>query len=485
MDDDVDPGLPIKLHPCSNGEFVPPPTSPLVAETARRMRREADVAARRLGMSRRRFLLSSMGAASMLAILSACASDQAKHADGAAPGGTFDVSGEAGRDPGAAADAVGGDEFVFDVQGHFLDYSHDVGAAVPDFPQSACGADDARDCYSADQFLDLVFNRSDTSMVVLSALPFAGNPLSPEVMARTVDLADRVCDDHRVLMQGEAHPSDGPLDGVLAQMTDLGSRYRIGAWKVYCHAGGPGWYLDDHDPDAAAVGGAFLDQARALGPPVVAVHKGFSGGSPYASPVDVGPAAAAHPDLSFVVYHSGFEAEHTEGPYDGDDPHGVDRLIASARAAGIGSDGNVYAELGSTWRTVMGDPTQAAHVLGKLLAHFGEDRVVWGTDSIWYGSPQDQIEAFRAFQITERFQEQYGYPALTPAVKAKVLGLTSARLYGVEPVGGRCRIDPGQLEEARQIAFDGNRTYGPSTAIEARAAMARSGIALGPAAPYR
>ena len=103
------------------------------------MRREADGAARRLGMSRRRFLLSSMGAASMLAILSACASDQAKHADGDAPGGTFDVPAEAGRDPGAAADAIGGDEFVFDVQGHFLDYSHDVGAPVPDFPQSGAG----------------------------------------------------------------------------------------------------------------------------------------------------------------------------------------------------------------------------------------------------------------------------------------------------------------------------------------------------------
>ena len=126
----------------------------------------------------------------------------------------------------------------------------------------------------------------------------------------------------------------------------------------------------------------------------------------------------------------------------------------------------------------MGDPTQAAHVLGKLLAQFGEDNVVWGTDSIWYGSPQDQIEAFRAFQITEQFQEQFGYPALTPAVKAKILGATSARLYGVDPLPGNCRFEPGQLEEARQISTDGNRTYGPTTAAAALAAMARSGIAF-------
>ena len=367
---------------------------------------------------------------------------------------------------------------MFDVQGHFLDYSHDYGAPLPAFPQSDCGADDPHDCYSVETFLDLVFNQSDTAMVVLSALPFAGNPLSPEVMARTIDLADRLCGDHRVLMQGEAHPSDGPMEPMLAGMEELHGRYGIGAWKVYCHAGGPGWYLDDHDPAGAPVGSAFLDQVATLGPPIVAVHKGFSGGSPYASPVDVGPAAADHPELSFVVYHSGFEPDHREGPYDDAAPRGVDRLIASVERAGGGPDGNVYAELGSTWRTVMGDPDQAAHVVGKLLAHFGEDRVVWGTDSIWYGSPQDQIEAFRAFQITDEFQERFGYPTLTPELKAKVLGLTSARLYGVEPIAGRCSIDPGSLEAARQTATSANQTFGPTTAAESRAIMDRARIAL-------
>ena len=38
--------------------------------------------------------------------------------------------------------------------------------------------------------------------------------------------------------------------------------------------------------------------------------------------------------------------------------------------------------------------------------------MLWGTDSIFYGSPQDQIQAFRAFQISDEFQERFGYPAL-------------------------------------------------------------------------
>ena len=92
---------------------------------------------------------------------------------------------------------------------------------------------------------------------------------------------------------------------------------------------------------------------------------------------------------------------------------------------------NVYAELGSTWRFLMRDPEQAAHALGKLIKHCGEDNVLWGTDSIWYGSPQDQIQAFRTFQISTELREQHGYAEITPALRAKVFGLNAAKVYGI------------------------------------------------------
>jgi hypothetical protein len=92
----------------------------------------------------------------------------------------------------------------------------------------------------------------------------------------------------------------------------------------------------------------------------------------------------------------------------------------------------VYAELGSTWRELMKKPDEAAHVLGKLLLHLGEDRILWGTDAIWFGSPQDQIQAFRAFEISPAFQDRFGYPALTPERKAKIFGLNAARLHGID-----------------------------------------------------
>jgi predicted TIM-barrel fold metal-dependent hydrolase len=223
-------------------------------------------------------------------------------------------------------------------------------------------------------------------------------------------------------------PATGPIQAALDGMAADADTYPVAAWKTYTHA--PDRYrLDDERGDA------LLAQAVALGRPILAVHKGLAGEATAASPADVGPAAAAHPDATIVVYHSGWELAAPEGPFAADAPaeqlRGVDRLLASLRDAGIGPGGNVYAELGSTWFNLSRDLDSAGHVLGKLLTHLGPERILWGTDSIWYGSPQGQIDAFRAFEITPEAQERYGYPALTPDMKDLILGGNAARLYGV------------------------------------------------------
>ena len=130
-----------------------------------------------------------------------------------------------------------------------------------------------------------------------------------------------------------------------------------------------------------------------------------------------------------------------EGPYDPGRTDGIDALVTSLRANGIKPGSNVYAELGSTWRFLMRDPDSAAHGLGKLLKHCGEANVLWGTDSIWYGSPQDQIQAFRTFQISPELREKHGYPEITPALRAKVFGLNALKVYS---------IPAGRAEEARE-----------------------------------
>lgn len=487
MNDDDYPGLPIKLNPCSNGEYVPPPVSPVVREAIRRARADAEDAARRLGMSRRQFLLTSMGAATTLLALAACSNEANRAGPGSTgTGGTYTLSPDTRTDADAAIDALGGQEFVMDVQTHFLDYNHDVPNLGVAFPQARCGESDPRKCFSMEKYFDLMFNKSDTNLVVLSALPFAGSPLNPDVMRKTLESAQRLCKDQRLWMQGEAHPSNGPIEGVLANMEQLKATMPLIAWKVYTHAGGPGWWLDDHDKSAPQVGEAFLSKVRELGPKIVAVHKGFGGtfgAIEWSDPVDVGPAAAAHPDIKFVIYHSGYDVgNHREGPYAEADNWGVNRLITSAKKAGIGPGQNIYAELGSTWRTLMADPNQAAHVIGKLLVAFGPDNVCWGTDSIWYGAPQDQIQAFRAFDITSEFRERFGYPELTPRLKAKIFGLNSARLYGITPSTSNCEIAPKDLETLRTVSYessgDGHYTLGPTTAAGVAAVMAHEAAEL-------
>ena len=124
------------------------------------------------------------------------------------------------------------------------------------------------------------------------------------------------------------------------------------------------------------------------------------------------------------------------------------------------------------WRQLLTQPDQAAHALGKLLSRVGQHRVMWGTDAIWYGSPQPQIMAMRAFQITAEFQDRYGYPALTDEVKAAIFGLNAANLFGIDPTATRCALttDPltANIEESAQLRDDGAlpsawTPHGPTT----------------------
>jgi uncharacterized protein len=49
------------------------------------------------------------------------------------------------------------------------------------------------------------------------------------------------------------------------------------------------------------------------------------------------------------------------------------------------------------------------HVLGMLAQSFGADHILWGTDSIRWGSPQWPIEALRRFTMPESLMKRFGY----------------------------------------------------------------------------
>jgi len=461
----------INWDPCSNAEFAPPERAAVVVETERRVEAQSTQIARSLNIDRRRFVASLSGTALALLTLDACSKQ--KHAAERAvdptlpaqPGGTYAVPSTAVTEPEVATTVLSGSEFIFDVQTHLLPYdltrpSSNFGT---NFPQVNCGESDSRACFDLDHYLDLIFLQSDTNAIVLSALPIYGvdNPITTEAMAETRRIAEQLCGDKRIYLQAQAAPNVGSPQAAFDLMSATVTQHQIVAWKTFTHTGQQ-FRLDDGNRSLLQVGQRLVRHAVATGVPLIAVHKGFGG-----DPADIGPAAAANRDVDFLVYHSGYESGITEGAYDGSRPNGgVDRLIQSLERAGIGKHDNVYVELGSTWHYIMSDLTQAAHVLGKLLNAVGPDRVLWGTDSIWYGSPQDQIQAFRAFQFTTEFQERYGYPELTPELKRMVLGLNAVRLFNIDPSKVPCRYSRADLEGLRQERHLTSILHGPTTRRE-------------------
>ncbi len=395
----------------------------------------ADDHAPRLDLTTPEYLRDRVGTAAALRAL------DAEHG-----GGFFDVPPEAEVDPAAVDECFAALGPVVDVQTHLVRPSRittDSAAALLGFlrmvePERWRDPIDPEHL-SAPAWASCVYGGSETSVALLTSPPgLEGDSVIDNAdIAAAREVVDRYTGTGRVLTHTIVHPNAGPdeLDRMATWSTDL----RPAGWKVYTlwdPPGGPtgGWYLDDD------LGAAFLDRVRELGPRIVCAHKGLAGPIPSlapaaASPRDIGPAAVAYPDIDFVVYHSGYDidARHEESAHELDPARGVSRLVSSLAAAGVPPGANVWAELGSTWSLMLRRPLEAAHVLGKLLLAVGEDRILWGTDSVWYGPPQPLIDAFRAFTIPERLQETLGYPELTPTVKQRILGGNASALYGVAP----------------------------------------------------
>jgi hypothetical protein len=176
----------------------------------------------------------------------------------------------------------------------------------------------------------------------------------------------------------------------------------------------------------------------------IGVHKGLAPGAPdpeRGHPGDLPKAARDWPGLNFITYHSCiqpsfFMYDALEEARSGNLRDGVPDISWTTEYAQlVAPHPNTYAELGTTWASsVITFPTLAAHIMGQLMKYMGEDRIVFGSDSVWYGSPQWQIDAMWRFQIPEELRELYGYPELTETAKRKILGLNSARIFGIQGV---------------------------------------------------
>ncbi|MEP6607611.1 MAG: amidohydrolase family protein [Burkholderiaceae bacterium] len=468
--------LPIKLDTATNGEYAPIPLAPIHLRARHLAFESATAHAKRLAMDRRSFLVSACGAASSLLAMNEA------YASRGPRGGFYQLQPEAALDLQLARSSVDGNEFIFDVQGHFV---NPTGAWLTRMPPGAkpmqgftssdrcaphrgAGELDYLRCIGPDQFIKDVFMDSDTDLMVLSFVPSTreAEPLTIEEAAATAGIVEQLNGTHRLLLHGRVNPNQR---GDLEAMDELAARYPISAWKTYTQWGpeGSGFFMDDEP------GIRLIEKARKLGIRNIAIHKGLAFGPKsyeHSTCVDIGRVAKRYPDINFLIYHSGFVANKAEGAYDPKRTDGIDALVTSLLDNGVKPGSNVYPELGSTWRLGMRDPDTAAHTIGKLVKYCGENNVLWGTDSIWYGSPQDQIQAFRTFQIAPALRDRYGYPEMTPALRAKIFGANALKIYPVAPevVKKHVRQDKVALQrrEYRARPDPAFVTYGPKTRRE-------------------
>ena len=443
--------LPIKLDSTSNGEFAPVPLDATNRAANALAHEFASRFSRKLSLARRKFLTSACGPASTLLAFNAA------NAAAGRTGGFFEVAKDAALEPELARLQVGAakEEFIFDVQGHFIDTPRGNNRAT------------SGNAMSGEVFVKDVFMDSDTDVMVLSFVPSTrdAEPVTIQAADAMRRVVEKLEGTHRLLLHGRVNPNQ---PGDLEAMDELKEKWRVSAWKTYTQfgPGGRGYFLSDD------IGTRLIERARALGVKTIAVHKGLPFGRrsfEHSRCTDIGVVAKRFPDVNFLVYHSGFDPEVSEGPYRaGND--GVDSLIASLQENDVAPGSNVYAELGSTWRFLMRDPQRAAHLVGKLVKHCGPDNVLWGTDSIWYGSPQDQIQAFRTFQIAPELREKHGYAEVTPELRAKIFGRNAAKVYGLSAAELRKYTSRDPISRERAAYLENPQphfqTYGPKTRRE-------------------
>jgi predicted TIM-barrel fold metal-dependent hydrolase len=433
---------PIPTQIVSNGEYLPPPQSETQKRVEQRIFELSDISGKRLGLSRRQFMQTGCGmAAAFLAMNEIYGSS------------VFQVDAAEAREPEliqARAQSLAG-QFVFDVQTHFVrdDFNHPELLDLVKFAQKHwnpnLGDVSSLVRFKFQNYVKEVYYDSDTNIALLSGAPFDDPSwwfLSNEQIAKTREIVNDFAGSRRLLAHTVITPKQ---PGWMEEVDKAIEVYKPDSWKSYT-IGDPlapskfPWRLDDEQ-----VMYPFYEKAVKAGITTICIHKGllppdyeksFAGVWEYATAWDIGKAAKDWPQMTFVVYHSALRAflESPEQAWTEFEQTG--RIKWATDLAEIPAKfgvNNVYAEIGTSFaNSAVAHPKFSAALLGTLIKGFGVERVLWGTDSVWYGSPQWQIEALRRLEIPDDMQKKYGFAPLGSAngpVKQMIFGTNAARLY--------------------------------------------------------
>jgi hypothetical protein len=484
---------PVPTRMISNGEYMPVPQTNQQKRVESRIEELSDAASKRLGVSRRQFLASSGGMAAALLAMNEvygnffCVSEaelfeQEAHAENAPPKDLFVfddqlhmVRGSRPSPAGLRAIAQGPTSAPTvktnpfnrrgqkDERGEVWSVWNPALVGLPIDAGYAHITQFIKDVYLDSQVTIGLLSNVTASMVQVEGERSRpprnaeeaqrGEILTAAQTAAARNFVNEISGSTRMLCHGLLYVGKGNLQFIQEQ-TD---QNEPDSWKGYNISNSAKVDNDPaslmrqwrHDDEEVAYPTFELIQknyeklkARRPGFNNICVHKGLAPGPPdpeRGHPGDLPKAARDWPKLNFISYHACiqpnfFMADTLEEVKAEKLRGGVPNISWTTEYAQLVQDlPNCYAEIGTTWASsIVSFPTIAAHIMGQLLKFVGEDRIVFGSDSVWYGSPQWQIEAFWRFQIPADMREKYGYPELTETAKRKILGLNSAKIYGIE-----------------------------------------------------
>jgi uncharacterized protein len=449
---------PLPTQIVSSDEYYPAPQNEMQREVEARVLAMADELGPKQGMDRRRFFTTAAGmAASFVAMNDVY-------------GPIFDVTPAEAATPTMAQERADGlkDQLVLDMHTHFLRDDTRIttfletrkAIANAGWNKEIVGKEQTLEDLKFDNYIKEIFLDSDTKIALISSAP-SDIPrdwfLTNEQMAAARERVNNKATGGTGAQVGTkrllAHAVFTPGQPGWLEHIDAALDLRPDSWKGYTIGDNTHkemsrypWRMDDEKV-------AYRGYEKFLNAGIknVCVHKGLFPPSVeksvpnlrgYVDVSDVGQAAKDWPELNFIIYHSGYRFV---GDITVDPALGLAEFERTGRVAWISDLAeipeqygvtNVYGDLGQVIAmTLVAQPRLCAAVMGILLRGLGPGRVCWGTDALWTGSPQWQIEGLRRLEIPNDMKSKYGFQALGPAngkVKSAIFSGNNARLYNID-----------------------------------------------------
>jgi len=441
---------PIPTQIVASDEFYPDPQNERQCEVEARLLAMADDLGGKQGLNRRRFFQSAAGMAASFVAMNEVYGPlfAASRAEAATP--------EMAEQRAAAL----ADQFVMDTHTHFLrDDTRLMGfvkqreAVGKAGWNTALGAKEQTiDDLKYDNYLKEIYLDSDTKVACISGAPsevpedwFLTNEMKAQARADVNGLAGS----KRMLAHAIFTPG---YDGWMEQIDHAINDLKPDSMKGYTIGDNTNKNLSKHPwrlDDEKLVYPAYEKFAKA-GLKNVCIHKGlfppsvekqFPNLLEYSDVRDVGKAAKDWPQLNFIIYHGGYRFAGGGSVEDAwaqfEQTGRIEWITDLSEIPAKYGVKNVYADVGQLFaQSTIADPRVSAVMIGQLIKGMGSDHVCWGTDAIWTGSPQWQIEALRRLEIPEDLRRKYALQSLGAAdgpVKTAIFGDNNARLYNYKP----------------------------------------------------